>query len=497
MNHKIKNIQLFSVPSDYGHGANDGAYYPVGLLSIGSHLNRVLPHINVSIVDRHHDNMTNANASVVGISASSTLNYRNVLQCAIEAKKNGSIVVLGGPHATQLASQIMRNQVGIVDFIIRGNGEVPFEKLIYALINNFSFERIQNLSWRNQFGEVIHNPLSNSIWKYDDYLPLNFSLLRNNIEYYWKAFRNKIDSSIDAAFVVFTHFGCGYREMMVKAKQKNHHASWCSYCSLNDSLFARDPQNIINETLALIKANQLSKGANILLKCYGDNIGTHINLLEKLKDQIRESKEWNDYNIVWTFYCQSSRVSKRSIEILSLIKTQNLYIGFDSVDDEIQKLNGLGTSKKNHIQATLLCKENGIKIQAGFVLGCIGETINSINETLSFAEEMSKQKLLERINSAVLFIIPGSPAYEKLCEKEPWIKDMDILNTDELQFYWVKHFCPALAIASDPHYGIRILKDAANYLDELSPGPHASMGFISNRFQSKIVLAENLESMSL
>ena len=260
-------------------------------------------------------------------------------------------------------------------------------------------------------------------------------------------------------------------------------------------MFSRDPKNIVNETLQLIKENRLPKGSNILLKCYGDNVGTHITLLEKLKDQIRESKEWNEYNIVWTFYCQSSRITEQTAKLLSSINTQNLYIGFDSVDDEVQKLNGLGTSRKNHIQATQLCKKNDIKIQAGFVLGCIGETINSINKTLLFAEKMSKEKLLERINSAILFIIPGSPAYEKLCEKEPWIKDLDILDTDEIQYYWVKHFCPNLS--NDTYTGIRLLKDAANYLDELSPGPHASMGYISKRLHSENIFTEALEPINL
>lgn len=476
---KIKSIQLFSLPSDFGRGANDGAYYPIGLLTIGSYLQRKFPKLNVSIIDRHHDHVTIPAADIVGISACSTLNYRNVLKCALEAKNNGSIVVLGGPHAALLANQIMRNQEGVIDYIVRGNGEIPFTKFVTALINNFSFESINNLSWRNHFGEVIHNPISNYVWRYDDYLPLNFSLLTNDIQVYWETFRNIIDPSIDSAFVIFTHFGCGYRDTMQKTKPKNHSPLWCSYCSLNDILFSRDATNIINETLELIKSFQITKESRILLKCYGDNIGTQINLLKDLETQISKSSEWDDYNISWTFYSQSSRITAKTIKLLSAIGTKYLYIGFDSVDDEIQRLNGLGTSKKNHYQAATLCKEYGIKIQAGFVLGCIGESIYSINETLAFAEELANDGLLERINSAVLFIIPGSPAYEMLCKKEPWIKELDVLDTEELQYYWVKHFCSDLA--KDPRIGIGLLKDAANNLDELSPGPHASMGYVSKK----------------
>lgn len=483
---RINTIQLFSVPSDYGHGANDGAYYPVGLLTIGTYLKRKFPSIEISIIDRHHDYKTIPNASIVGISASSTLNYKNVLKCATEAKRNGSIVVFGGPHATLLADQIMKNQIGLVDFIIRGNGEIPFENLINAFINGNNFKEIENLSWRNHNNKVIHNKRSNLLWKYDDYLPLDFSLLNINLKSYWDTFKNKIDNTIDAAFVVFTHFGCGYREMIIRANQKRNSASWCSYCSLNDPLFSRDAAKIVNETIDLIKQYQIPKGSKILLKCYGDNVGTQIDLLEDLKDQISKSSIWHDYNIIWTFYSQSSRITIKTLELLTSIGVENLYIGFDSVDDEIQRLNGLGTSRKNHYKAATLCKKYGVKIQAGFVLGCIGETTKSINESIEFAEELASNGLLERINAAVLFIIPGSPAYDKLCEREPWIKELDVLDTEELQYYWVKHFCPELA--QDSKIGIDLLKNSADYLDELSPGPHASMGYISKK-----LLIESIE----
>jgi len=123
----------------------------------------------------------------------------------------------------------------------------------------------------------------------------------------------------------------------------------------------------------------------------------------------------------------------------------------------------------------------GIRIQAGFVLGCAGETQRSLGETLRFAEELASQGVLERINSAVLFIIPGSPAYSLLAEREPWIRELDILPTEELQWQWVRHFCPHLG--KNPSDGLAILQRAASRLDDLSPGPHASMGYISSRLE--------------
>src|ERR687884_500159 len=103
----ISSVELCSVPADFGHGANDGAYYPVGLLTLGSHLKRTTPSCQISIIDLHHDPDLLPQADLVGISASSALNYRNVLALARRAKESGAKVVLGGPHATQLPEQIL------------------------------------------------------------------------------------------------------------------------------------------------------------------------------------------------------------------------------------------------------------------------------------------------------------------------------------------------------------------------------------------------------
>lgn len=473
-------VELYCVPANYGKGANDGAYYPVGLLTLGTYLRRTLSAFNVSIIDMHHEPDHRPNADIVGISANSTLNYRNVLSLAQKAKNCGATVILGGPHATQLAEQILRNRTGLIDYVVRGNGEISFASLLKALQTGANLNGIPNLSWRNQSGDIIHNTLPYNNWNYDDFLPLDMSLISCGIRPYWDVFRNRIDASVDAAFVIFTHFGCGYREIKRRSSKNKHSLSrWCSYCSLNEQLSVRTGNAIVNETIDLLETLKVPKGANVLLKCYGDNVGTQKNMLKELASVIKRSEKWHQYEIGWTFYTQSSRISRDLCELLKRIGTRNLYIGFDSTDDIVQRINGLGTSIKSHRRAVSLCQEYDIKIQAGFVLGCAGETDQSLERTLKFAEELASMDVLERIAAGILFIIPGSPAYSLLCEKEPRIKALDDLPTEEIQLQWIRHFCPLLG--SNSLDGFDILHRVANQLDDLSPGPHASMGFMSNR----------------
>lgn len=448
-----------------------------------------MPDMEVSVVDVHHEPNFRAEARVVGVSASSTLNYRNVLRVAQQAKDDGAIVVLGGPHVTQLSEQVMRNRAGLVDYLVRGHGELAFVALLRALRDSTDLASVPNLSWRDGAGRIIHNPAATTAWRYDDFLPFDLSILSHGIEPYWETFRSRIDPSVDAAFVVFTHFGCGFREMMKSHGSSGRRlSSWCSYCSLNDPLSTRCGDAIVNETLGLIRTSKVPKGSTVLLKCYGDNVGTHQGMLRELAAAIERSDEWKQYKIGWTFYCQSSRLSPEIAELLARVGTRNVYIGFDSADDEIQKLNGLGTSLKAHWRAVDLCKAHDLKIQAGFVLGCAGETERSLRNTLAFAEQLASLGVLERINSAVLFVIPGSPAYWALCEREPWIQGLDELSTTELRGLWIQHFCSELG--TGPSDAFERLQHAANRLDELSPGPHASMGFVSNRLVATAGLAE-------
>lgn len=477
-------VELISVPSDYGHGANDGAYYPVGLLTVGSYLKRCHPSLDVTILDLHHRKEYCPNSNVVGISASSTLCYKNVLNIAKEAKNAGALVVLGGPHATQVATQIMNNRRGLVDFVIRGDGKLGFRKLLEALDKGAGVDKVPNLSWRDSDGTIIHNQYHQSTWCYDEFLPLDFSLLKDGIETYWNTFRNRLDPGVDASFVVFTHFGCGYRQKkQQRIMSEGTMAKWCSYCSLDGTVSSRKGAAIVDEVLGLLKRHQVTTGSRVLLKCYGDNVGFQYEMLKDLADAIEGNDKWTDYDIEWTFYMQSSVLSERIIDLLLRVGVRNLFIGFDSADDKIQKMNGLGSSIKTHRRAMRLCLKNDIRIHAGFVMGCAGETEESINNSLAFAEELSTVGVLERINTAILVVMPGAPAYNLLCQKEPWIRGLDYLNTEEVRWHWLRYFCPNLG--RNPSEGLEILQRAANYLDDLCPGPHASMGFISKRMEEK------------
>ena len=478
----VRKVQLICATANVGRGANDGVYYPAGLLTIANALQS--EGVEVVVDDQHHSSIVIHNdADLVGIQTASTLCHKNALEIARLAKEAGKSVVLGGPHATALPGQILQNRHKI-DFIIRGKGEQPLVDLVSTLGAGKSLTSVPSLSWR-EGGRVIHNPDDVRMWHYDKYVPLPLEMLSCGVGQYWKAYHKVINPQTDFSFLMFTHFVCGYRERRVgriqpgnpfpvRSKQTGE-PKFCSFCALQDVAGPRLPKNILAELRVYLDTWRVPKDSRVSLKCYGDNIGPQGKLVADLVQEIEKCPWWKDYHFSWTFYCQSSYLSKELAENLARIGTDCLFIGFDSINDEVQKLNALGTSRLTHDRAVALCRQHGIRIQAASVLGLIGENPESLEENYQYYRGLLEQGVLERINSAILFIIPGTAAYEMLVDREPWIGKLDLLPTDEVRRAWIKHFCP--------HVNLDLLREYAEKIDDLSPGPHASMGYESSRLK--------------
>ena len=96
--------------------------------------------------------------SIVGIPCY-TRQRLSVFKLATLCKKinNDINVVLGGPHASCLDTQILKN-VNSIDYIIRGEGELPFVELIQCLKQNElkKLFRIKNLTFRHK-NHIIRN----------------------------------------------------------------------------------------------------------------------------------------------------------------------------------------------------------------------------------------------------------------------------------------------------------------------------------------------------
>ncbi|MFA6318780.1 MAG: radical SAM protein [Elusimicrobiota bacterium] len=103
---------------------------------------------------------------------------------ALKAAAPGCRSVLGGFTATFFADEIMRSFRG-VDFIVRGDPELPLAALLSALDRReAAFGSIPNLSWRDGT-RVVHNTQSYAAtqWILDSLRFSNFKLIRHSARY--------------------------------------------------------------------------------------------------------------------------------------------------------------------------------------------------------------------------------------------------------------------------------------------------------------------------
>ena len=98
-----------------------------------------------SIIDRHWD--------IVGITFDTTRYYKGI-KIGRSLRAKGAKVVVGGPHASFMAEEILRN--GSADFVVRGEGEHTMLELLNALKAGSDLGHIRGLSYLCD-NQIIHN----------------------------------------------------------------------------------------------------------------------------------------------------------------------------------------------------------------------------------------------------------------------------------------------------------------------------------------------------
>lgn len=336
--------------------------------------------------------------SVVGISTQIN-NYGNSLRLAKIAKKSGAkLVIMGGPHATNVAEQIICNQPD-VDVVIRGQGEVALHEILKRDVSMRGVIEEKHLSFH------LLPPRNRSLWSD-----------------LWKTETTNL-SGRKWSMISFTE-GCP------QAQSGNP----CVFCSIRHAkkFSCRTIDQMVKEMKQL---QNLGIGA---LEIGDDDFPGVFSKkqLGKLLDAMQKAK------IDLKFFIHARVVSIVDLEHLQMLKQMGVEIiqpGFESGDAHIKKLIGINDKKdKATIEEENIfiewCTKTGIKLQATFVVGIPGETIDSMQRTLDRTSELAERKVLWSLLLDPLIPLPGSRAFKMLCEKHPEFMNADRIDTE----YWIK-----------------------------------------------------------
>ncbi len=138
---------------------------PLGLLYLASYLRESFPceirlvdmQLNVPDISPVLREMEAFSPDLVGISAM-TANSREMYELAGGVKRLGPSmpVVVGGAHPTSYRRETLADMN--IDYLVSGEGEIPFLRLVKCLAGEGCLEEIPGLSYRRD-GEVVHNEL--------------------------------------------------------------------------------------------------------------------------------------------------------------------------------------------------------------------------------------------------------------------------------------------------------------------------------------------------
>jgi radical SAM superfamily enzyme YgiQ (UPF0313 family) len=387
-------------------------YFPVGITTLGTFLQHaghevtvydadynanplhmdytLLPqsyrsYLNSFRDDRHpvwrevRDVIAGARPDLIGISIWTTYaaSAFHVARLSKEIHPTGT-VVMGGPHATVKADEILSISPH-VDYVIRGDGEIPMLETAKHLCSEPpSVTLVAGLSFRNG-GDIVHNP---SVTPSQDITVLPFpdrSLLMHEDKY-----------SAEDMGLIMTSRGCPYD---------------CSYCATHTRRVSYRPiENIISE-INYVK----NKYGTTLFSFKDDSFTVNKKRVEQFCDMLIEGK----LGIQWECNTRVDLIDPVLLGKMKKAGCVSMKVGIESGSERIlTKMNKHITLEQIRKTAEIF-SASGIFWTGYFLMGIPGESLDEIRQTL----DLMRQIKPDFASISVYEPFPGTDMFREGIEK--------------------------------------------------------------------------------
>lgn len=344
----------------YTYSSNQ-AWVPIGLLYIAANLRK--NNINVKIIDSKYDNVFDEiihyNPDIIGLGGM-TINADSAIELGKQIKQNfpNIILVFGGVHFTFLPQEAY----DVADIIIKGEGE----KVFVDIIKKHNYDDVKGIIYYSEhWKEWINTGDYELIDDLDD-LPLPAYDLIDMSRY-----SDELVTG-EHAISILTGRGCPYN---------------CSFCA-SPKLWRRKVRyHSIEYTINHIK--YLIDNYNLQnLRIMDDTFTCDNTRVIEFCNAIIEN------NFKLNITCLTN-VHNANLEVFKLMKKAGFSIvafGLESVDENVLKLCNKQNTRENMTRAVKIAHEAGLKTELLFMVGNMGETEKSLNDSLQFAKELNGYK---------------------------------------------------------------------------------------------------------
>jgi len=300
-----------------------------------------------------------------------------------------STTLYGGIHATFTDLNVLRTH-RFVDCVVRGEAETIISPLLRMIkkskLTKTSFKGLDGVTFKIEQRDdgpplIVRNPDSRVKPDLND-IPLPDYGLLNREQYRTAPF-----------FHLFGQRGCPYD---------------CAFCA-NVNFFGRSaarrkrPERVIEE----IKLVQSLFGNKIFL--INDDTFTSY---RKYAMELCQALERERFG---TCFQVQSRVDKLDDELLeAMVKAQVVYIwlGCESADPSVLKVLNKGISPKQIEDACIKIKRHRMDVGGYWLVGCPGETLDSIQRTRAMITDLIDRDLMDVYEQSIFVPYPGTAVYD-------------------------------------------------------------------------------------
>jgi len=397
-------------------------HYPLGLI----YLQAYAAQNGFDEIDVHHGNdnpledtfdflesyMEEHNPALVGLSIM-THSRVSAYECIEFLTDNypDTQIVLGGIHSTVMYKQLISEFNNVI--VVIGEGEITFTELLKKLESNEPFEDVAGIAYHDEVMGTMVTTKSRDLIADLDVLPIP---RHDNFLHHGKTLANLLTSR-----------GCPFK---------------CSFCVL-DSLSRRkvrfrSASNIVDEVEAILSEYPSVNTIWIHDDAFMINQQRTLDFCaEVIKRGVKTS-----------FVC-SARFNPVSEEVLSAMEAagfSHVLFGLESGATSVMKKMHKGI-KKEHVRKTFnILKTMNIKATAFLIVGLIGETQETIQETIDFIQEIQGINYTYYDDMGIAGIYPGTELYdvalaEGFMTPEYWLTDKpvpwyEIENSYEQMLVW-------------------------------------------------------------
>jgi anaerobic magnesium-protoporphyrin IX monomethyl ester cyclase len=360
---------------------------PLGLAYIAAFARK---NHEIHILDLQVDNPRNLGERLetydaIGIS-SLTNTIHSALHIAKQAKAKKRLVIMGGYHPTFQDEELLRS--GLVDVVVRGEGEETFLDLLNSLENNRPLGSIPGISFLQE-GKLVRTAFRNPP-QHLDLLPFPaWELLP--LSRYWMT---QVEG--EPLLNVVTSRGCPFG---------------CTFCA--SSRFAgrrwraRSPENVFQE----LEQIYFDLGYRALA-FVDDNFTFSPERVERLCEKIVQSR----MRIKWWCFSRADTIAKNESTVEKMVKAglRMVYLGLESVEKSILDEYHKNLTLEATQRAIAILRKYGVRIWGSFILGSLKDTRDTIRKTLEFAKKINP----EIVQFSLLTPFPGTELYEKLLHEQ-------------------------------------------------------------------------------